>query len=111
MPFDLADDFAALIRKLSPGTLTAWLARAEASPCPELRRFAEGIRRDEAAVQAAVSERWSNSLRPPDLNSTSRSQTATRMPPDHSFLGASRMSRPSRFLRSSVTTHRASSGP
>jgi transposase len=57
---DLADDFAALIRKLSPGTLTAWLARAEASPCPELRRFAEGIRRDEAAVQAAVSERWSN---------------------------------------------------
>ncbi len=57
---DLADEFAALIRKLSPGTLTAWLARAEASPCPELRRFAEGIRRDEAAVQAAVSGRWSN---------------------------------------------------
>jgi transposase len=57
---NLADEFAALIRKLSPGTLTAWLARAEASPCPELRRFAEGIRRDEAAVQAAVSERWSN---------------------------------------------------
>ena len=27
---------------------------------PELRRFAEGIRRDEAAVQAAVSGRWSN---------------------------------------------------
>jgi transposase len=57
---DLADEFAALIRKLSPGTLTAWLAPAEASACPELRRFAEGIRRDEAAVQAAVSGRWSN---------------------------------------------------
>jgi transposase len=57
---DLADEFAALIRKLSPRTLTTWLARAEASACPELRRFAEGIRRDEAAVQAAVSGRWSN---------------------------------------------------
>jgi transposase len=57
---DLADEFAALIRKHSAGTLSAWLASAEASPCPELRRFAEGIRRDEAAVQAAVSERWSN---------------------------------------------------
>jgi transposase len=57
---DLADEFAALIRKHSEGTLSAWLASAEASSCPEIRRFAEGIRRDEAAVQAAVSERWSN---------------------------------------------------
>jgi transposase len=57
---DLADEFAALIRKVSQGTLTAWLARAESSSCPEIRRFAEGIRRDEAAVQAAVGGRWSN---------------------------------------------------
>ena len=57
---DLADEFAALIRKLSQGTLTAWLAKAEASSCPEIRRFAEGIRRDEAAVQVAVSGPWSN---------------------------------------------------
>jgi transposase len=57
---DLADEFAALIRKLSPGTLTAWLAKAEASSCLEMRRFAEGIRRDEAAVEAAVSRPWSN---------------------------------------------------
>lgn len=57
---DLADEFAALIRKLSQGTLTAWLAKAEASWCPEIRRFAEGIRRDEAAVQVAVSGPWSN---------------------------------------------------
>ena len=27
---------------------------------PELRRFAEGIRRDEAAVHAAVTQPWSN---------------------------------------------------
>ncbi len=57
---DLADAFAALIRKQSPGTLSEWLARGEASPDPDLRRFAEGIRREEAAVQAAVTETWSN---------------------------------------------------
>jgi len=57
---DLADEFAALIRKRSEGTLTTWLTKAEASSCPEMRRFAEGIRRDEPAVQVAMSERWSN---------------------------------------------------
>ena len=57
---DLADEFAALIRKQSSGALSDWLTRAEGSSCPELRRFAEGIRRDEAAVRAAVTESWSN---------------------------------------------------
>jgi transposase len=57
---DLADEFSALIRKQSSGTLTDWLSRAEVSPCPEVRHFAEGIRRDEAAVNAAVTTRWSN---------------------------------------------------
>jgi transposase len=40
--------------------LNDWLTRGEASPSPEVRRFAEGIRRDEAAVLAAVTEPWSN---------------------------------------------------
>jgi transposase len=57
---DLADEFAALIRKQSRETLSDWLARSEASTCPEVRRFAEGIRRDEAAVLAAVAGPWSN---------------------------------------------------
>ena len=57
---DLADGFADLIRKRSPETVGGWLARGEASPDPDLRRFAEGIRRDEAAVHAAVTGRWSN---------------------------------------------------
>jgi transposase len=57
---DLADGFAALIRKQSAETLGEWLARGEASSDPDLRRFAEGIRRDEACVQAAVTGRWSN---------------------------------------------------
>jgi transposase len=57
---DLADWFANLIRKQSTGTLSEWLTRGEASPDPDLGRFAEGIRHDEAAVQAAVTQRWSN---------------------------------------------------
>lgn len=57
---DLADAFADLIRKQSTGTLSEWLTRGEASSDPDLRRFAEGIRRDEAAVRAAMLETWSN---------------------------------------------------
>ena len=56
----LADEFADMLRKRSCGTLSDWLVKGEASSCPEIRRFAEGIRRDEAAVLAAVTERWSN---------------------------------------------------
>jgi transposase len=57
---ELADEFAALIRKQSQETLSDWLARAGASTSPEVRRFAEGIRRDETAVFAALTEPWSN---------------------------------------------------
>jgi transposase len=57
---DLADEFTALIRKRSTGTLKEWLSRAEVSPCPEVRTFAEGIRHDESAVNAAVTTQWSN---------------------------------------------------
>jgi transposase len=57
---DLADGFADLIRKQSSATLAEWLGQGEASSDPDLRRFAEGIRRDEASVYAAVTERWSN---------------------------------------------------
>jgi transposase len=57
---DLADEFTTLIRKQSTGTLVDWLSRAEVSACPEVRHFAEGIRRDESAVNAAVTMRWSN---------------------------------------------------
>jgi transposase len=57
---DLADGFAELIRKRSTETLSAWLARAEAGSDPGLRRFAEGVRRDEAPVHAAMTETWSN---------------------------------------------------
>ena len=57
---DLSDDFTALIRKRTTGTLKEWLSRAEVSACAEVRQFAEGIRRDESAVNAAMTTRWSN---------------------------------------------------
>ena len=57
---DLADEFTVLIRKQSTGTLAEGLSRAEVSPCPEVCHFAEGIRRDESAVNAAVTMRWCN---------------------------------------------------
>jgi transposase len=41
-------------------TLLAWLGTAEASACPEMRGFARGLRQDAAAVQAAMTEPWSN---------------------------------------------------
>jgi transposase len=57
---DQADEFAKLIRKRSQGTLTDWLFRGETSSKPELRRYAEGIRRDESAMTTAITETWSN---------------------------------------------------
>ncbi len=48
------------IRKQSTGTLKEWLSGAEVSPCPEVRNFAEDIRRDESAVNAAIITHWSN---------------------------------------------------
>src|SRR5262249_17455218 len=57
---ELADEFAALIRQHSRGTPADWLARAEGSKCPELRRFAEGTRREERAGCAPLRAPWTN---------------------------------------------------
>lgn len=57
---EILDEFAALIRKRSSGGLKEWLPRAESSPCSEVCNFAEGIRRDESAVGAAIATPWSN---------------------------------------------------
>lgn len=57
---DVAAEFAALVRKAGQRSLADWLARAERSACNELRSFAAGLRQDEAAVSAALSEAWSN---------------------------------------------------
>jgi hypothetical protein len=57
---DLAGEFAEMVRKRSKVSLGEWLAKAEASPCAELRTFGAGLRQDEAAVRAALAEQWSN---------------------------------------------------
>jgi transposase len=57
---ELAEEFAAMARKESRVTLTVWLAKASKSRSLEVRGFAEGLRQDEAAVMAALTEKWSN---------------------------------------------------
>ena len=56
----LAEEFISLIRKERDEPLADWLARAERSASAEVKGFAQGIRQDEAAVSAAISETWSN---------------------------------------------------
>ncbi len=56
----LALAFARLIRERDSAALEPWLAAAEASGVAALRGFAAGIRRDQAAVQAALDHAWSS---------------------------------------------------
>ena len=57
---DLAAEFAGMVRKQVTVPLAEWLVKAEGSGCTELRNFAGGLRLDEAAVAAALTENWSN---------------------------------------------------
>jgi transposase len=56
----LAIDFGMLVRTRDAPGLIAWLKRADASSLPEVHSFATGLRRDRAAVDAALSLVWSN---------------------------------------------------
>jgi transposase len=56
----LAAEFAALARREGNRSFGDWLAAVERSGCEELRSFAAGLRQDEAAVSAALSDPWSN---------------------------------------------------
>jgi transposase len=56
----LAEELAAMLRKQSMTSVQQWLVKAEASMSAELSGFAQGIRQDESAVSAAVTEPWSN---------------------------------------------------
>jgi transposase len=57
---DLAAELAGMLRKKSKLSLSEWLTKVERSGVKEIRSFAEGLRQDEAAVQAALVEPWSN---------------------------------------------------
>ncbi len=56
----LAQAFARLIRTRDDTGLAGWLADAERCEVAEVRDFAAGIRRDRAAVQAALDYAWSS---------------------------------------------------
>jgi transposase len=55
----LAEEFVALVRARDPERLEPWLARAQAGTLPAFQDFAQGLKSDHAAVQAAVRLAWS----------------------------------------------------
>ena len=55
-----AEELAAMLRKQSSLSLKDWLVKAEGSAICEVTNFAKGIRLDEAAVTAAITQKWSN---------------------------------------------------
>ncbi|HUY99912.1 MAG TPA: ISL3 family transposase, partial [Thermomicrobiaceae bacterium] len=61
--YALSQAFATMVRERQGERFVPWLQAVEAAVAVELgplRRFARGLRRDDAAVQAGLSEPWSN---------------------------------------------------
>jgi transposase len=58
LPF--VEEFQRLVRTRDTPALTAWLSAAETCDLGEFREFAVGLRRDYAAVEAAVTSEWSS---------------------------------------------------
>jgi transposase len=56
----LAQEFVKMLRERNVDALPTWLAAAQTSSIRELRQFAQGIERDRAAVEAALSPEESN---------------------------------------------------
>jgi transposase len=58
--YELAQEFVTMARERTGQQLDAWLTRATTSEIPELDRFARGLNDDRAAVEAGLSQEWSN---------------------------------------------------
>jgi transposase len=54
----LGAELAAMIRKTANQPLSAWLSKVGECGAHELKSFAAGLREDEAAVAAAMTEPW-----------------------------------------------------
>jgi transposase len=52
--------FANMIYNLADDRLPAWIEQVQADDLPELRRFADGLQHDAAAVTAGLTLPWSN---------------------------------------------------
>jgi Transposase and inactivated derivatives len=57
---DLACRFLQLVRGRQSEQLSAWIIDVERSGVAELKAFARGLEQDRAAVNAALSQEWSN---------------------------------------------------
>jgi transposase len=55
----LVQSFALMVREKKVSALEPWLQAASSSGIAELHTFATGIKRDQAAVQAALTYEWS----------------------------------------------------
>jgi transposase len=58
--YELVQEFAKIMRERQVGKLKEWVGKAEASDLKELAGFANGIRRDQEAVEASLKYPWSN---------------------------------------------------
>jgi transposase len=58
--YPLAQEFMRIIRERDGAQLDTWLAEAHASGVQELKQFAKSLRRDHAAVRAALDTAWSS---------------------------------------------------
>jgi len=58
--FLLVQDFATMLRERQGERLDAWLKQVEAQEIGELKRFAQGLQKDYAAVKAGLTLEWSN---------------------------------------------------
>lgn len=58
--YDLAQKFADMVRNLGGERLEEWLAEASSCAAPALRRFATSIKKDLAAVEAGLTQKWNN---------------------------------------------------
>jgi transposase len=54
------DAFRSMVRTRDRAALDPWLAAAEGSVVPEIRTFAASVRRDYAAIAAALESPWSS---------------------------------------------------
>ena len=59
LAYELTQEFVAMLKERQGSCLQDWLKRTEHSGLPALKAFARGLRRDYAAVAAALSSPWS----------------------------------------------------
>jgi transposase len=58
--YQLSQEFVMMLAEHREADLDSWLTQAEHSGLPEIKKMANGIRQDYAAVKAAFSSEWSN---------------------------------------------------